>query len=65
MTDVLGLIQMSEAIFLAPIVGGVVDLSRIIIQKRTSNIDMEKLQLLSNSVGLIVCIFLAILWLVT
>ena len=62
MTDVLGLIQMSEAIFLAPIVGGVVDLSRIIIQKRTPNLDMKKLQLISNSVGLIVCIFLAVLW---
>ena len=61
MTDVLGLIQMSEAVLLAPIVGGVVDLSRVLIRKRSPEIDIKYLQLLSNCVSIIICVFLGVL----
>jgi len=67
MTDVLGLIQMSEAVLLAPIVGGVVDLSRVLIRKRSPAIETKQLQLLSNCVSIFLCVFLGILssWLPT
>ena len=39
MTDIFGLVQMSEAICLAPLVGGVVDISRFFIKKSNPNIN--------------------------
>jgi len=41
MTDIFGLVQMSEAVCLAPLVGGVVDISRAIIKNTNPNINQR------------------------
>lgn len=61
MTDILGLVQMSEALMLAPLVGGVVDLSRVIMKRRNPSINPHQLQLDSNCVSIVICIVLALL----
>lgn len=67
MTDIFGLVQMSEAVCLAPLVGGVVDLSRVLLQKRNPKMSNQELQLNSNCISICICILLAVLscWLPT